>query len=794
MLPIGARLIIFAAISTLVAALTTPVSADAATTLYVDSNNNACSDQGPGTGAQPFCSIIQGAKVVLAGQTLQVASGTYGGPVNVTHSGTSGAPITITAAPGATPTVTGSGAGFQISSQSYVVINGFTITGTTGNGISVSGGSNITISRNTVTKAGQRASGKIAAGIKLAGTTDSLVSQNVSNDNSDHGFFLAANTTRITVSNNRATLNANGYQRNANGIDVIGPANSIINNVTYENEDSGIQFYTGGDNNLAAGNVSYNNGDHGIDDLNVTGGRLIGNTIYRNCTTGINVEGASGNYTIANNIAFDNAVYPAYKGISCSRRAGNIGVWDSAPNGTVANHNQVWLTKSGKMYVWAGNTYNTLPSLQSATGQENRGIYADPAFVSPGTWNLQLLAGSPAIDSANSGVSGQQTIDVLGNPRVDDPGVANTGAGPRAYDDRGAYERQAGPPPPVPPTAALSLTPSSGTAPLNLTADASGSTPGDNPISSYRFDFGDGTTVGPQSSPSAAHTFANPGTYTVTVTVTDTAGNAGVSSRSATALPSHTPPSPSLTLTPSSGTAPLNVTADASASTPGDSPISSYRFDFGDGTIVGPQAGSTATHVYGSAGSFTVTVTVTDTAGQTGSTSKGVTVSGGGGTELVGNPGFETGTTGWKAIPTGSATLSTVSGGHSGSFAGELQNVTTGAISCTLNDSPNWALTTQSGTLTASAWVRASTAGQTIKLKLTEYVGSTNVGSASATLTLGTAWQLISVPYTVTSPGSTVDFLLYTSSNPPGQCFQADDLSLLRNATLTAGSTANAVR
>jgi PKD repeat protein len=75
-------------------------------------------------------------------------------------------------------------------------------------------------------------------------------------------------------------------------------------------------------------------------------------------------------------------------------------------------------------------------------------------------------------------------------------------------------------------------------------------------------------------------------------------------------------PMAKLTVTPSSGTVPLSVTADASASTDVDStPISSYTFDFGDGTVVGPQAGATAAHTYSSAGSFTVKVTVTDTAG-----------------------------------------------------------------------------------------------------------------------------------------------------------------------------------
>src|SRR2546422_11528871 len=67
----------------------------------------------------------------------------------------------------------------------------------------------------------------------------------------------------------------------------------------------------------------------------------------------------------------------------------------------------------------------------------------------------------------------------------------------------------------------------------------------------------------------------------------------------------------SLVLSPSSGVAPLDVTADASRSSDVDSPIASYRFDFGDGTVVGPQPGATATHTY-AAGTWTAKVPVTD--------------------------------------------------------------------------------------------------------------------------------------------------------------------------------------
>jgi hypothetical protein len=65
-----------------------------------------------------------------------------------------------------------------------------------------------------------------------------------------------------------------------------------------------------------------------------------------------------------------------------------------------------------------------------------------PYNVAINVGNYLILPGSPAIDSANSDAINEQTIDIAGNSRVDDPATANTGTGTRAYDDRGAYEFQ----------------------------------------------------------------------------------------------------------------------------------------------------------------------------------------------------------------------------------------------------------------------------------------------------------------------------------------------------------------
>ena len=70
------------------------------TTLYVDRSNAACSDTGSGAPTQPFCTIRAAANKVSAGQTVQVAAGTYSESVNIPASGTSGAPILFRAATG----------------------------------------------------------------------------------------------------------------------------------------------------------------------------------------------------------------------------------------------------------------------------------------------------------------------------------------------------------------------------------------------------------------------------------------------------------------------------------------------------------------------------------------------------------------------------------------------------------------------------------------------------------------------------------------------------------------------
>jgi len=230
---------------------------DGITLFYVDKTSAVCKDTGAGLPDEPFCTVAKGLTKLAAGRTLYIGNGSYAETVKVAVSGTSAAPVTVAAWPGRAPTVgTGLTYGVYISSRSYVSVSGLTVSGTTSDGIYVSSSSYITIAGNTVTLAGQPSSGLIAKGISLRSSYNSVLNANLTTRNSDHGILVTGTSSGNTVSNNESSWNANGYRRNANGINVISPGNTVIRNLTHDNEDSGLQFFAGGDNNLATLNVA----------------------------------------------------------------------------------------------------------------------------------------------------------------------------------------------------------------------------------------------------------------------------------------------------------------------------------------------------------------------------------------------------------------------------------------------------------------------------------------------------------------------------------------------------------
>ena len=118
-----------------------------------------------------------------------------------------------------------------------------------------------------------------------------------------------------------------------------------------------------------------------------------------------------------------------------------------------------------------------------------------------------------------------------------------------------------------------------------------------------------------------SHVFAI-GVRTVTLTVTDNNGATASTIRTVTA--NNSPPVASFTATPSSGAAPLNVSFNASGSSDVDGTVASYSWNFEE---LGSGSGQTINKTF-PAGTFVVTLTVTDNLGATSSTTRSVTASG----------------------------------------------------------------------------------------------------------------------------------------------------------------------
>lgn len=174
----------------------------------------------------------------------------------------------------------------------------------------------------------------------------------------------------------------------------------------------------------------------------------------------------------------------------------------------------------------------------------------------------------------------------------------------------------------IAPTASFTATPVSGTAPLVVNLDASGSDDTDGSISSYHWDFGDGDSgLGSTTS----HTYILAGSYTITLTVADNQTATDTATTTITvSAPSNIAPTAAFTTSASSGAAPLPVDFDATTSSDSDGTIASYSWDFGDSST---GTGSTISHTFISDGSYSVSLTVTDNGGATDTTTQTIAVS-----------------------------------------------------------------------------------------------------------------------------------------------------------------------
>jgi PKD repeat protein len=183
------------------------------------------------------------------------------------------------------------------------------------------------------------------------------------------------------------------------------------------------------------------------------------------------------------------------------------------------------------------------------------------------------------------------------------------------------------------PTAVFTITPSASNVNINLPATFDGSTSCGGPlqngacqsvsaITAYAWNFGDGSAVA--TGKTATHTFTSTGTYNVTLTVTNDRGVQSLPTTQAVTVGATAAPTAVFVTSPSSPTVGQSIVFNGSGSTavPGRT-LTQFNWIFGDG---GSATGFLATHTYTVAGTYQVTLSVLDDAGQKGVATQSVTV------------------------------------------------------------------------------------------------------------------------------------------------------------------------
>jgi PKD repeat protein len=169
----------------------------------------------------------------------------------------------------------------------------------------------------------------------------------------------------------------------------------------------------------------------------------------------------------------------------------------------------------------------------------------------------------------------------------------------------------------APPKALFSVSPTATTTGSAVAFNASSSSDDVGTITDYSWSFGDGTRA---NGPTASHSYASPGTYTVGLTVTNDAGQSTSSSQTVSV---YSAPVASFSIAPGFALPGAAVVFNAGSSSDPGGAITAYSWSFGDGATTN---GPTPTHAYANPGTYTVTMTVTGSLGLVRSTSHAVTI------------------------------------------------------------------------------------------------------------------------------------------------------------------------
>jgi hypothetical protein len=423
------------------------------TPYYVDGANSLASDYNPGTQALPWKTIQWAAARLQAGDTVYIKAGAYSGDVYPANSGNANGWITYSAFPGQEQQAVINQAGFYIEQQSYIMVSGLRIQGSSGWGIGIQGpGANYIISNNYIYNIAN-------SGIAIWGVPYYQ----------DPGQYNFKAITNVLVENNTMEQCCDGgYDEQvtiANGVDSFEVCSNIVKNgINNNNGGEGIDCKAGDSNGKIFGNQIFNiyrdaiyveagacdpayyavpgvltniqvydnlihgNASHGIcvtseglGDIN--GIRVYNNICYSNGCDGIllydynytSAENYASNITIINNTTYNNNAStntPYYGGIAIDHKY--------AVNVVVRNN----ISYETLQYAYGLKLPSENPTLVQ---DHNISTASNPGLVNVAEGDFHLKSNSAAVNAGSS--NGAPLFDFDGSIRPSGTG----------FDD-GAFE------------------------------------------------------------------------------------------------------------------------------------------------------------------------------------------------------------------------------------------------------------------------------------------------------------------------------------------------------------------
>ena len=591
-------------------------------TYHVDGASPSCSDSGNGT-TTPFCTISRAAALALAGDSVVVEAGDYREQVTPANNGMPTAPLTFRA----------NGAARIVGTTNLSDPARWTATSTAAWRTNLSSASPVSqVLRDGVRLDKAASATSTTSGSFFFDAANSMLYVDLGGSNPGNAGALEASTRTYGFKLwNSASVVVDGFAltgQNGVGVSIQDSAGMVVSSVDVTNASSygissdrsagtrvsgssstgnvsiGIRV-AGGSGAVVTDNTVSTNGYHGISIQGSTGARVAGNvahdnahptqrvaagidvslgstgatvednTSYSNQDSGIEIYTDSDNATVRRNIAYANGDH----GLDCLRSSG-----DRVIGNTVVGNSASGINLEGGC---SGSVVANNVSVDNAVGSDRTiGEIRLDEVSTPGSVvarNVVFLTAGGPLYEWNS--APYETVDAF--RAASGQGAADIGADPR-FVDAAAFDLRLQVSSPAVDSAHLGIAGVSvddhdGVVPVDVVAvpDTGAGNPAYGDRGALEYHGGDQSAEGPVAA---------------------------------------------LTASPASGTAPLTVTLSAAGTRAGSSPISTYTFRCGDGRTVGPQAGATASCVYGAVGDYTASVDVVDQKGFSSSATATVTV------------------------------------------------------------------------------------------------------------------------------------------------------------------------